>query len=184
MPYQAQITWQGIHACGGSIVSRKSIVTAGHCVDNNGGVVIVSDYIVHVGSAKRTTGGVFVDVASIVMHPHYQENVLLSNDIAILKLTKSLTYTSSIQPISLPTANYVLEQDSMVFISGFGSTENSLESSEDLLYSYIPVRNFTQCSKAYSYFFKVQDTQFCAGSQGKVIFSSLTENFTYLYSNT
>lgn len=172
LPYQAQISKLDEHACGGSIVSTKSIVTAAHCVDDlSGESIIPSHYIVHVGSAKRTTGGVFMSVASIVIHPNWNDgnSAIFQHDITIMKLSNPLVYSLSIQPIALPKANYITEQDSMAFVSGFGHKEND-EYSDDLLYTYVPIRNFAECKRSYSIVKMDEETQFCAGMQGKVGF--------------
>ena len=75
-------------------------------------------------------------------------------------------------PISLPASNYVVEMASMVFISGYGSTEKSDgEASEDLLYTYIPITNNTECAILYKFAGRINTTaQFCAGQKGRVSF--------------
>merc|ERR1712127_983729 len=95
------------HFCGGSIVDKDWIVTAGHCC---AGQIPLSMHVV--------AGGIKLNnfeneeeprnVDQIIGHPNYDSSTI-TNDICLLKLKESLEWTDFIQPIPLPAAGQMTE---------------------------------------------------------------------------
>lgn len=83
LPYQANILLHGQHFCGGSIISPKLILTAGHCVCEQ----MPSALKVITGSTYAGNG-IMSDIGRIFCHEEYNKNEgdLPVNDIAILDL--------------------------------------------------------------------------------------------------
>ena len=78
-PHQVSLQLYGSHYCGGSIISNKWIVTAGHCAGS-----VPTAYTVSAGSADRTTG-VKYKVKSVRRHPKYNAYTI-DYDIALLEV--------------------------------------------------------------------------------------------------
>ncbi|XP_055344002.1 chymotrypsin B-like [Paramacrobiotus metropolitanus] len=92
--------------CGGSIIRRQWIATAGHCLADMENDEIVRRVRVVIGvnnleDAMRNTSKV-LRVVKVVKHPSYDKRTT-NNDVALLKLEKQLNFDSKVQPICLPT---------------------------------------------------------------------------------
>lgn len=67
-PHQISLRYYGSHICGGSIVNKRWIVTAGHCLVN-----MEKDLLtVHVGILNVNENAKSYAIAKTVIHPNYQ----------------------------------------------------------------------------------------------------------------
>ncbi|KAG6441434.1 hypothetical protein O3G_MSEX001840 [Manduca sexta] len=154
--------------CGGSIISKTAVITAGHCVFENNVllephrlVVIagVNNYkdLLQVGRQLRTA-------TDIVLHPNYQ-NEYATADLAIIKVN-SFVYTEFVQPICIwgPVYDKTNLFGKEATVVGFGSTEDDKQS-EILRSAYTVVQNDTICIKwAPNIYGKLlNEFTFCAG---------------------
>ena len=93
------------------------------------------------------------------------------NDIALIKLTKSIEFTKYIQPICLNKADDYSDGKQMATLAGWGRTSViGLGGSPTLRHATMRVWNNTECVMRYSEIEgstpKVEPTMVCAGSPG------------------
>lgn len=86
-PSQVSLRWRGGHICGGTIVTTKHILTSASCVSfgNNifaGNIKILSGTDDQFDSSMS---GYLTEVAYVICHPKYDEQVNWINDIWYLK---------------------------------------------------------------------------------------------------
>ncbi|XP_055842716.1 serine protease SP24D-like [Episyrphus balteatus] len=146
--HQVALFRNGIYNCGGSIISSRYILTAAHCVIHDHGTEIYSpnEIIIRVGSMYRLTGGKLVAVKNIKVHEHYG-NFL--NDIALLELEETLTFSSNVQPIALSTDE--VPNDAQVIISGWGRLYENGENAEWLKYNTVSRLDQADCQRQIGY---------------------------------
>merc|ERR1712013_972538 len=99
LPYQVLVSPcnsnGGCMMCGGTILNKRYVVTAAHCLYDGSNQLTVK------GGAKFR---VMVGEHDHCKHPKFDPNVSPDNDIAILKLSKDLTFSDKIKPACLPTS--------------------------------------------------------------------------------
>ncbi|KAL7731719.1 hypothetical protein ACLKA6_018081 [Drosophila palustris] len=132
------------YACGGVIISKRSILTAAHCIMRN-----FLGLIIYFG-ANRSTGQqrMIVEPRNIVVHPEYNSNTMF-NDIALIKLPVDLAFNAYIQPAKLPAPSQSYDNENAI-VSGWGVTENG-HTSDRLLFTYITVLPADKCKHFTNY---------------------------------
>jgi trypsin len=157
--YIVSIFYKLRHLCGGSIISKKWIASAAHCVIDRD----AKNYKVRSGSSRKSRGGTMTDAAEVIPHPEYDSKTL-NYDYMLIKLATKLEFTQRQQPIKLAEENSkAYFEDEEVLTSGFGQTQNEMQSSEFLRGVVVKFTGRTACKKAYPDL--ITDYMVCAGSK-------------------
>ncbi|KAK3930135.1 Serine proteinase stubble [Frankliniella fusca] len=102
-PWQAYIRI-GSSRCGGSLVNRYHVVTAGHCVARASArqvQVTLGDYVIN--SAVEPLPAYTFGVREIRVHPYFKFTPQADRyDVAVLRLDRPVQYMPHIAPICLP----------------------------------------------------------------------------------
>ncbi|XP_014295091.1 testisin isoform X1 [Microplitis demolitor] len=105
-PWQAYIRI-GSSRCGGTLVNRYHVVTAGHCVAKASArqvQVTLGDYVVN--SATENLPAYTFGVREIRVHPYFKFTPQADRfDVAVLRLDRPVHYMPHISPICLPDKN-------------------------------------------------------------------------------
>ncbi|KAI8424484.1 hypothetical protein MSG28_002955 [Choristoneura fumiferana] len=156
------------YECGGSIISRTAILTAGHCV-SKGGDLIAAHLVVIVAGVNNHSdlyqvGRQSLIAQKIILHPGYTD-VQATSDLAIIKVNK-FRYTNYVQPICIWGPVYEKTQlyGKQATVVGFGYTEND-KPSEVLRSAYTMVQNDSTCItfSPVIYTSLLNEFSFCAG---------------------
>ncbi|XP_039481531.1 trypsin beta [Drosophila santomea] len=161
-PWQISLQRSGSHSCGGSIYSANIIVTAAHCLQS----VSASSLKIRAGSSYWSSGGVVISVSSFKNHEGYNANTMV-NDIAVIRLSSALSFSSTIKAISLASSNPA--NGAAASVSGWG-TESSGSSSipSQLRYVSVKIVSQSQCaSSTYGYGSQIKGSMICAYASGK-----------------
>lgn len=162
-PWQISLQRSGRHFCGGSIHTNQIIVTAAHCLQH---VTTTSVLKVRAGSSFWISGGVLIGVAAFKYHEQYNE-ITMVNDIAIIRLSTTLSFSSTIRPISL--ASVAPPNGAAAAVSGWGTTQfGSSTSPTQLKYVDMKILSRRQCaSSVYGYGSEIGESMICTYSVGK-----------------
>ena len=160
-PYQISLQRYGSHSCGGSIYNNRVIVTAAHCLQK----VSASALKVRAGSTNWNSGGVYIKVASIQNHEGYNANTMV-NDVAVIHLSSSLTFSSTIKAIDL--ASSLPAAGASLVVTGWGTLESGGSIPTALQKVNVDYVTPEQCtSSTYSYGRSIKSGMICAAASGK-----------------
>jgi len=120
--------------CGGSIISKREILTAAHCMFDWRGRIPTEELRVKVGdhNIKKGDGEIEFEVSSSKVHESYNGTVSLDYDFAILTLSRDIEFTKEVSPVCLPDSNG-LDEHSQTVVSGWGTTSGNGRASDVLL---------------------------------------------------
>lgn len=173
------------HHCGGSLVNSRYVVTASHCVN---GKDIPADWrltAVRLGEWNLQTNPdceidvrgekdcapehIDVRVERAIPHPLYNPNSRNQvNDIALLRLERSIAYTDFVRPICLPLSPNLRAAtfDGIVMdVAGWGKTEN-MSVSDLKLKAAVMGHTIDECRAVYMrQNIILEESQICAGGQ-------------------
>ncbi|XP_026494208.2 CLIP domain-containing serine protease HP8-like [Vanessa tameamea] len=141
-PWIARISYSSdmenklIFACSASLITDRYLVTAAHCVQSGKPLIPVS---VRLGEWDEQTEKdcndddcndsppVDIKISKIISHPNFSKDNVTHDDIALIQLEKPVKFTNFIQPVCLPTTEYIMMQDyvheSSYWVAGWGLTE-------------------------------------------------------------
>ncbi|XP_055604200.1 collagenase-like [Uranotaenia lowii] len=146
-PYQALLLLEmpdGRSLCGGSLISDRWVLAAGHCTDDASAVEV------RLGLIDRS----YTDDGSLVLvsndffeHPDFDRETL-KNDIALIHLPEIVKFTDRISPVELPRGHETY-QGRVAIASGFGRTTTDGKPSSRLNYAVMDVISNTVCTASY-----------------------------------
>ncbi|XP_028971322.1 serine protease hepsin isoform X1 [Esox lucius] len=168
-PWQVSLQYDGVHQCGGSIISDRWIVSAAHCFPER--YRHVARWRVLLGSIynKPTHKNVRVlEVKTVVYHssylpfvdPNIDDN---SRDIAVLALAQPLQFTDCIQPVCLPHYGQRLIDGQMGTVTGWGNVGYYGNLADVLQEANVPIINDAVCNAPDYYDNQITTSMFCAG---------------------
>ncbi|XP_058636259.1 serine protease svh-1-like [Onychostoma macrolepis] len=145
-PWQVSLHTSGRHFCGGSLINNEWVLTAAHCLPG----VSTSSLRVYLG--RRTQEGVNTheisrNVRTIIVHPSYDSNTN-NNDIALLRLSSTVTFNDYIRPVCLAAQSSVFSSGTSSWITGWGDVQSggSLPAPGILQETMVPVVDNVRCN--------------------------------------
>nr|XP_051693970.1 transmembrane protease serine 2 isoform X1 [Oryctolagus cuniculus] len=161
-PWQVSLHVQGIHVCGGSIITPQWIVTAAHCLEeplNSARYWMAFAGILSQFSMLYPSG---YQAEKVISHPNYDSKTK-NNDIALIKLQTPLTFNDRVRPVCLPNPGLMLEPEQPCWISGWGATYEKGKTSDLLNAAMVPLIESWKCNSKYVYNNLITPSMICAG---------------------
>ncbi|XP_062382495.1 tryptase-like isoform X2 [Sardina pilchardus] len=144
-------------------------MTAAHCFrsTSTAGLVVYLGRQYQQSRSRRNM--VCRRVLRIIKHPSYMSSIR-ENDIALLRLSSSVTFTDYIRPVCLAAAGSTFDSGTNTWITGWGTTKSGvpLPYPGTLQQVQIPVVGLTDCRKAYDpQNVLITNNMMCAGLLGQ-----------------
>ncbi|XP_075231125.1 trypsin-1-like [Lycorma delicatula] len=168
-PFQISLREKGFydeHFCGGSILDKNTVVTAGHCCDDiNKSGKSYSKFYIGTGITNKSDESHMVkrEIGSVTIHEDF-DRYYLKNDICLIKVTEKFKFNKLVKPIKVN--NKHVKEQTKCTISGWGTwKEHTYTCPDPLKGAIVPISNEKECVANYTSFQIGVDlkTMICAG---------------------
>nr|XP_014350428.1 PREDICTED: transmembrane protease serine 13 [Latimeria chalumnae] len=161
-PWQTSLQYRGSHVCGGTIIAPQWVVTASHCFPKDY-AAYPSKWRVYAGLIDLQLASNPGSVSKIILHEKYESRTN-DYDIALIKLSSPLSFSSKVQPACLPAYGQTFSPDTSCWISGFGKLRETATSvSQNLMEASVKIIDSSVCNQKQVYSGAVTPRMMCAG---------------------
>ncbi|XP_024873562.1 trypsin 3A1-like isoform X1 [Temnothorax curvispinosus] len=160
-PWLVSMSKKGTFYCAGSIISRKHILTAAHCLQ---GFDIRTIKLVLMDSDRSSVGSnaIVRRIKSAVIHENFH-SYTFNNDIAIIEMDEPVSVNGIVRTACLPEDNVIDYTGAIATVVGWGRTGETKPVSDELRKVNLPILSQEECDQAGYAKNRITENMFCAG---------------------
>ncbi|XP_067218501.1 trypsin I-P1-like [Chanodichthys erythropterus] len=161
-PWQVRIRVHK-YLCGGTLINKDWVLSAAKCFKDSSNVSD-PDTVMFFGRLNQSGSNpheIIRTAKRIIRHSNYNDQ-LHNNDIALVQLNSSVTFSDYIKPVCLAAAGSVFSADTESWVTGWGTLQSEGEWTFDTLQEVMmPIVSNSDCDKAYGG--GITSNMICAG---------------------
>ncbi|KAI4499079.1 hypothetical protein M0802_005945 [Mischocyttarus mexicanus] len=160
-PWLVSMTKQGVFYCAGSLITRRHILTAAHCLE---GFETRSIKLVIADSDRTRLASTAIvrRIKSVIIHEEFH-TYTFDNDIAIIEMDRPVSLDGIVRTACLPEDKAIDYTGATATVVGWGRTGENKPVSEKLRKVNVPILSQEECDQAGYQKNRLTDNMFCAG---------------------
>ncbi|KAK2835506.1 hypothetical protein Q5P01_015990 [Channa striata] len=145
-PWIGSLQYQRLHRCGATLIHKKWLLTAAHCLKSDPGP---SNWAVSLGSVLRSgVGALVIPIQRVIIHPDFN-GTNMDVDVALLELAVPAPISYTIQSVCLPSPVHHFLKNAECYITGWGSMREGGSLTNLLQKAPVKIIDQTDCQQSY-----------------------------------
>ncbi|XP_071859986.1 trypsin 3A1-like isoform X1 [Bombus fervidus] len=160
-PWIVSLSNQGTFYCAGSLITRKHVLTAAHCLSgfDRRSIKLV---LVDNDRTKLDKNAIIRRIKSVVIHENFH-TYTYNNDIAIIEMDRAVNVNGIVRTACLPEDKAIDYTGATATVIGWGRTGENEPVSNELRRVNLPILSQEECNQAGYQKNRVNENMFCAG---------------------
>ncbi|XP_049871206.1 serine protease hepsin-like [Pectinophora gossypiella] len=159
-PWLARLIYHKSFGCGASLINDRYVVSAAHCIKGFMWFMFKVTFGEH-DRCNREQRPETRYVVKVIAHNFTMTD--LSNDITLIQLSESMTYSHTIRPVCLPNNPVNQYTGATAIVAGWGATSENGNWSCTPRQAELPVLSLEACRSTKYNASKIKDVMMCAG---------------------
>ena len=173
-PWMVSLQFEGIHQCGGSLISDRWILSAAHCFKNRmrkkrnprNWIAVLGE---HDFKTDDEADHIEIKISRIYIHPDYYKEVRFNYDFALLRMRRKVDFStlSHIHPICLPKDDSDSFANAISIATGWGLRREGISSSVSTKLLEVTLETLPNDACAHDYGYsplQITDQMICANA--------------------
>ncbi|KAG5348172.1 TRY3 protein, partial [Acromyrmex charruanus] len=160
-PWLVSMSKKGTFYCAGSVITRKHVLTAAHCLQ---GFDIKTIKLVLMDSdrSSMSRNAIVRRIKSAIIHENFH-SYTFNNDIAIIEMDEPVSVNGIVRTACLPEGKTIDYTGALATVVGWGRTGETKPVSNELRKVNLPILSQEECDQAGYAKDRITENMFCAG---------------------